>query len=300
MRSFSTPISRSREPNYDETIIYRHQWIHGKDDQVRAGAPTGAATRQWSTNPLFVDNHPSAEERRPPFRMNHYYHEKEAVLVCLGLDFPERIFKSHLAKLFAQLCADQLEVFFSSSDVYVEFFAPRRRQSRSITRIRLSACLARVLLSAKHRLPRGVTLDRKRSDVELNRLFCSRKQCIADGDGVKPTEGTSPVFEFTAPPPPLPQRQRALPPDVSVVEVEVPPSDGWMEEAGEADYVHGEFIDFKGDLHLLVRFPGHEGEGECWGYFTSLREETSPDLVADYDTRKCTQGLVPYTYDQWL
>ena len=297
----------SRACNYDEFIINKEQCEEGGSFQARAGALQSAETRNWQLNPLYVGNRFSAEERQPSSRYNNYFYTKEVVLVCLGMNFPQRIFKPHLSRMFAQICEDHLEVVFSASDVYVEFFAPRRRQSRSIVVLRVSHCLARVLLSNKYRLPVGITLDSKRSTAELNRLWSSRKQ-NAQRAGEISTVQVAPIHKTTivppSPPPPSNRGSKVVITEVAGADEDPPGNqshdDGWLKEAERAVSVYQEYIDAQGQMFLLIEFDGFQGKGDYWGYYAAIPEEVSLDLKEVFYKRKQAECLSPLQHQDWI
>jgi len=212
--------------------------------------------------------------------------------------------------VFAKLCEDWLEVFITSSSVYVELYTPPKQRRRSMVVLRVSGELARAALSAKHHLPQGVTLDWKRGVADVNRRWVSRRQTPIIPESVTPLSEAPVLCKRVIPPPPPPvQRKMTSGLNKSVEEekegVGSPSVKSTVVESVEdnmveiATHVAGEYLDWEGKLFYLVDFLGYEGKGEYFGYYPCLPEHVSLDLVEDFLQRKQSEQLIPYTHEQW-
>jgi hypothetical protein len=172
--NFSNLILRLIVPTEDKIVIHRHQWTRCEGDQTRAGAPTGAETRRWLSKPLSIDNRPSAEQGRPSFRLNNPSPRKEVALVCLRQDFPAKIFKSHLAKPFAQPRANQLGACFPSSDVYVEWLDWKKERKKTRGEGRARRPVHRRLSLQRHRLELGRVAGSPKDEVNSAEAGCHK------------------------------------------------------------------------------------------------------------------------------
>ena len=119
-------------------------------------------------------------------------------LVVLGLDLPSRLVnaKSVIARAFTELCEQQLGVCFSSSEVKVVYWQPKRGSSRFLARLKVSSSVAALIVGKKHKLRSGLTIDKYRREKEVNRRW--------KGRGVRLDHNGSPLPVVTPPPPPSP------------------------------------------------------------------------------------------------
>ena len=198
-------------------------------------------------------------------------------LVVLGLRFPSRITHPGLARRIAYMCQDELGFHLSFKDIEIRVKKQAKGFSRSFVLFSLPKCVAIALLSRKHGLPPGLTIDRFRDRWTLKMNYKTR--CIARE--IVPTPAL--VVQSSSPAPPSRQAPIAVAPSLSSVPplvVSSPTSTILKIDRKDVIAIHGEEEDQDtGKIMYSVEIVGHEGKlFPCY--------DVSEALLDDWTSRK--------------
>jgi hypothetical protein len=188
----------------NSSIYNRDEWLVGSDGFNSCGNACPHVIREingcGATRGLLSD--PNAQQRTANFNANlkpSFGGRKE--LVVLGLDLPSRLVnaKSVIARAFTELCEQQLGVCFSSSDIKVVYWQPRRGSSRFLARLIVPSPVAALIIGKKHKLRAGLTIDKYRRQKEVGQRWKLRRV------GLERSRSSLPVVTPPPrPPPPSP------------------------------------------------------------------------------------------------